>query len=67
MNRIDVDGAQVHGFAEMHEVGLRNQRADREAEVEQALVVARPEGAVAVVTGDEGAGVDVAGVGHPGV
>ncbi len=41
VNRIDVDGAQVHGFAEMHEVGLRNQRADREAEVEQALVVAR--------------------------
>lgn len=40
---------------------------DADGEVDQTLVVAPPQKAVAVVAGDESAGVDIAGVRHAGV
>ncbi len=62
----DNDGAQSAGEGEVQERRL-GKHGGAVGEAEQALVVAPPQDAVAVVTGDEGAGVDVAGVGHPGV
>ncbi len=57
----DNDGAQSAGEGEVQERRL-GKHGGAVGEAEQALVVAPPEGAVAVVAGDEGAGVDVAGV-----
>lgn len=66
IDRRNDDGSGAAGRVDVRDSKFGNDGAGV-GEVEQALVVARPEGAVAVVTGDEGAGVDVAGVGHPGV
>ncbi|CFC28639.1 Uncharacterised protein [Mycobacterium tuberculosis] len=62
---LDSDGADTTVYVQAEGNDRKNVRSRGEAE--QALVVAPPQDAVAVVTGDEGTGVDVAGVGHPGV